>query len=190
MRHDDLALERRLQKIAPRGRRLRARLSGFRRVVADDAEERVHARPGVGRRRIAEGGLQRGGALGLIGLEQAGLLEQQQRGGGETHHHVGARIVLFGEETRRDDAGGIAHPRHVRLRHSFLDARLERAELIVLQRGVDRHLGLLRERLAREDRQTHSERKARCMAQCHVIPSDRSTRAAVRSVVRLFPRLA
>ena len=88
--------------------------------------------------RIAEGRLQRVGAVGLVGLEQAHLLEQQQAVAAMAEHHVGAAVVLLGEEAGGDDAGGVAHPLDLDIRHRLLDRRLERRELVVLERRVDR----------------------------------------------------
>ena len=39
--------------------------------------------------------------------------------------------------------GGVAHPFHFHVRDGFLDGLLERPQLLILERSVDRELGLL-----------------------------------------------
>ena len=114
------------------------------RVEAQHREIGVHAGPGVGRRAVAEYGLQRRSALRLVGFQQARLLEGDQAGDGKPEHDIGARIVLLGEEARRDDAGGVAHPHDLHVRNGRLDRLLERTELVVLDRRIDGNLGALR----------------------------------------------
>ena len=144
MRHHQLVLELGIGQVLPGLRQRGPGLLSLDRVVADDAEERVLARPAAVAR--AERRLERIGALGLVGLEQAGLLEQQQAGGGKPENDVGFGVVLLRQEAGGDDAGGVAHPLDLDVGHRLLDLGLEGRQLIVLERGVDRQLGLLRHR--------------------------------------------
>ena len=115
--------------------RVRRQLSSRARQigVVMDAGEHVEERP-LGRRR-----------------------EPDQAGDGEAEHDVGARVVLLGEEARRDDAGGVAHPNDLDVGYRSFDRLLERTELVVLDGRVERDLGPLRGRRCRR----HDARQGR-----------------------------
>ena len=153
VRHHDRVLVLGLGEIGPaRGLGLLA-LLGLGGVEAHDREIGIHADPGVGCLAASEHRLQ-GGRIGRrIGLDHAHRGEQANARGREAPDDVGAGIVLLGDQLGRDHTGRIAHPGDLHRWVVGLEGLLERIELLVLDRGVDRELGLLREgRPAQPDR--------------------------------------
>ena len=82
----------------------------------------------------------------------------------EAPDHVRARIVLFRDDARADDAGRVADPGDFDIGIHGLECLLVRPELVGFERGVHGEPGLLRERRARDHRRHGNGRRTRDQA--------------------------
>ena len=151
--HDYLALELGTEKVLVGfdfGKPLRLRFGGvvdYRRLPGVDADP-------CGRvRGVLEHRLDALEALRRVGLYHAAVLEHEQARSRRPPDDVGGRLFALGEKLRRDDAGRVADYLYLNVGIFLAEGCEILVDLLVLKRGVDRELLLLRsESRARKNR--------------------------------------
>ena len=136
VRHHHLALVLGLGEVGP-ARRLRRFLFllGLGGVEADDAEEGVHADPGVGVLAAPEDRLQRRRALGRVGLEHAHAFSNSSRARGGEAQTLSARGLSFSARKRAVMTPVESRTQTISMSGIVgLEGLLERLELVVLDR--------------------------------------------------------
>ncbi|MNF83348.1 hypothetical protein D3C84_656710 [compost metagenome] len=139
--HDHLALVDGLGEIGPAGRRRYSLLLCLYLVEADGAEEGVQTNPvglGLAVTKTAVELLQ---PLGGVTGQHLLLIELHQAGGGQSPHHIGLGLGFLRQQPGCDHPGGVTHPLDVDIRVLALKCRLQLAELLRLEGGVDGEIG-------------------------------------------------